>query len=499
MESSDAEQGTSNLRPTEASPRIAAASSDGLRPRASAAAVASARRALEGVLKDAQIVTDADALEGYSKDWSSAGVFPPDLVVKAESSEDIVKVLQIANAHGVPVTPRGLGTGKAGGALPICGGIVLSLERMNRLVDIDSTDMVAVVEPGLITGDLMTAVESLGLFYPPDPNSFAICSIGGNVACNAGGPRALKYGVTRPYVLGLKVVLPTGECIEVGARTLKHVAGYDLTGLIVGSEGTLGVITEITLRLVPKPGAVETALVTFKDTHAASLAITRVFGAGVLPRTLEFLDHHALNAVRAKTPGRFPENAGALLILETDGTSSERAFEDLARAAEVCSDEGALDVLVAQDEAQRTRIWEPRRVLSVTLTESAPHKISEDIVVPRSAIPTFLERVYALSTDNDVRVATYGHAGDGNLHVNVLFDDAHKDAADRTVAAIMAISVELRGTISGEHGVGLLKRAFMPLEHAPPVLALQRKLKKTLDPQDILNPGKILPLGGVTE
>ncbi|MBK8009860.1 MAG: FAD-binding protein [Deltaproteobacteria bacterium] len=472
---------------------------DGLRPRPSAAAVEATRRALNGVLKDTQIVTDADALEVYATDWSSAGAFPPDLVVKAESTSDVVHVLQIANTHGVPVTPRGLGTGKAGGALPLAGGIVLSLERMSRLIEINPADMVAVVEPGLITGDLMSAVEDVGLFYPPDPNSFAICSIGGNVACNAGGPRALKYGVTRPYVLGLQVVLPTGERIEVGARTLKHVAGYDLTGLIVGSEGTLGVITEITLRLVPKPGAVETALVTFKDTHAASLAITRVFGAGVLPRTLEFLDHHALSAIRAKTPGRFPENAGALLILETDGPSHERAFEDLSRAAEVCSDQGALDVLVAQDEMQRTRIWEPRRVLSMTLTESAPHKISEDIVVPRSAIATFLERVYALSTDNDVRVATYGHAGDGNLHVNVLFDDAHKQAADRTVAAIMAIAVELRGTISGEHGVGLLKRAFMPLEHAPPVLALQRRLKKTLDPQDILNPGKILPLRGVTE
>lgn len=462
-------------------------------------AVDAATRELAGEIGDDQIVTDRDLLEKYAEDASGGGAYLPDLVVRATSTEDVQKVLAVATRHGVPVTPRGLGSGKSGGALPIYGGIVLSLERMTRIKEVNRADMLVVADPGTVTADLMQAVESEGLFYPPDPNSLHMCSIGGNVACNAGGPRALKYGVTKNFVLGLEVVLPTGEVMQVGKRTIKHVTGYDLASLIVGSEGTLGVITEVTLKLIPQPAAVQTALVSFDHLGAASHAITGVLAKGIVPRTLELLDHHALEAVRSKTPGRFPEDAGALLILETDGTTDDRAFEDLERAATVCMEHGALDVRVAQDQAQREKIWEPRRVLSMTLSETSPKKISEDIVVPRSLIPTMLKRVTQTAERHKVRVATYGHAGDGNLHVNVLFDEDSTPRAHAAVAEIMQATVELGGTISGEHGIGLLKRDFLPLEHEPPKIAIQRALKQTLDPAGILNPGKILPLQGVTE
>ncbi len=469
-----------------------------MRPLASPAQVDAMKRALGQQLGDDALITDPDLLPKYGEDWSGGVKAAPDFVVRARSTEDVVAVLRAANQHGVPVTPRGLGTGKAGGCVPIHGGCVLSMERMNRIHEVNREDMLVVADPGVITADLMSAVEAENLFYPPDPNSLNICSIGGNVACNAGGPRALKYGVTKNYVLGLEIVLPTGERMHVGKRTLKHVTGYDISSMIVGSEGTLGVITQVTLKLVPKPLDVQTALVSFSSLGDAARAISAVLSAGIVPRTLELLDPPALAAVRVKTPGRFPDNAAALLILETDGSSAERAFEDLAQAAERCQAAGALEVLVAQNDAQRERIWEPRRLLSVTLSESAPKKISEDIVVPRSQITSMLEEVTRIGERHRLRVASYGHAGDGNLHVNVLFDSESEARAHAAVRDVMEATVRLGGTISGEHGIGLLKRDFMALEQAEPLLALQRRLKATLDPQGILNPGKVLPGRGPT-
>lgn len=471
----------------------------GVEPLASPAAVARARRALEAALGEGKVLADPDVLARYGEDYSYSGCFPPDLVVRAETTADVQAVFAAATAEQVPVTPRGLGSGKSGGALPIHGGIVLSLERMKRVVEIDRANQTATAQAGILTADYMAAVEAEDLFYPPDPNSLHLSSLGGNVACNAGGPRALKYGVTRDYVLALEVVLPTGELITVGRRTRKGVTGYDLVGMMVGSEGTLGVITEITTRLIAKPRAVETALVAFGDVDQATRALVAVFAAGVTPRTLELLDRHALAAVRAKTPGRFPEDAGALWILETDAPTSEQAMAELERAATVCLEHGALDVRVAADEAQRQRIWEPRRVLSMTLAETAPKKMSEDIVVPRSAVPDMLRRVEAISSRTGVRVATYGHAGDGNLHVNVLYDEASAAQAEQAVIAVMEAAVGLGGTISGEHGIGLTKRAFLTLEQAAPVIELQQRLKRAFDPHGILNPGKIFPSRGVHE
>jgi glycolate oxidase len=467
--------------------------------RPSPTALARVRRALLDAVGGEAVIDDPERFGPYSEDASFGGVHPPDLVVRAGSVEDVQAVLRLASEHRVPVTPRGLGTGKSGGALPICGGIVLSLERLSRVREIDREDMVAVAEPGIVTADFMAAVESEGLFYPPDPNSLKMCSLGGNVACNAGGPRALKYGVTRGYVLGVEVVLATGARHRFGHRTIKGVTGYDLCGLIVGSEGTLGVITEITTKLVPLPAAVQTALVSFPDVLSAGRGITRALGTGVIPRTLELLDDKALDALRAKHPGRYPDSAGALLILETDGTSEDRAMEDLERTATACLDEGALDVQVALDAAQRERVWEPRRMLSWTLAETAPKKMSEDIVVPRSRIPRMLEAVARISDETRIRMATYGHAGDGNLHVNVLYDEASADRAQLAVRRVMEATVELGGTISGEHGIGLTKRDFLGIEQPEPLIALQRALKAQLDPAGILNPGKIFPLGGVRE
>lgn len=465
-------------------------------PRPAHRAVNDLRRDLEAELPSRQIIADPDRMERYAEDWSKAGTFLPDLVVTARRTADVQAVLRGANRHGVPVTPRGLGTGKSGGALPICGGVVLSLEEMSAVHEVSRDDMCIVAGAGTITKDVMDAAEAEGLFYPPDPNSYAICSIGGNVACNAGGPRALKYGVTKNYVLELELVLPTGEAMRVGKRTIKHVTGYDLAALLVGSEGTLGVITECTMRLIPLPAAVSTALVSFHDARRAAEALNRMLGSGIVPRTLELLDHEALRVVRQKTPGRFPENAGALFILETDGQDESRAFADLSTAAEICLNHGALDVQVAQTEVQRERIWEPRRVLSVTLSESAPKKISEDVSVPRGRLPELIDRVHRIGENRGVRVAAYGHAGDGNLHVNVLFDEATAEHAERAVEDVLHTAIELGGTISGEHGIGYAKRRFLPWEHSPGKLSIQRALKNTLDPHNILNPGKIWPPEG---
>ena len=456
------------------------------------AQIRAVRRALYRRFGD-RLLDDPAQLEKYATDWSSAGAHMPDLVARVENTADVQAVLAAATEHQVPVTPRGLGTGKAGGALPIYGGIVLSTERLNHIGAISAANMQVTAGAGAITGDIMRAVEARGLFYPPDPNSFDICSIGGNVACNAGGPRAVKYGTTKHYVRSMQVVLPTGRVVELGQNTAKSSTGYALADLLVGSEGTLGVITEVTLRLIPKPEAVETALVSFVDAVSASEAITHILGAGIVPRTLELLDHHALDAVRAKTPGRFPSDAGAMVILETDGRTSAQAFEDLERAAGVCDAHGALQVQVAQDAAQREKIWEPRRVLSVTLKETAPRKISEDIVVPRDQIPAMIAAVSRIGERRQLRVAAYGHAGDGNLHVNVLFDDSAADRADAAVRDVMTETVRLGGTISGEHGIGLLKRDFLPLEQTEELIGVQRALKATLDPHLILNPGKVLP------
>jgi len=414
--------------------------------------------------------------------------------VQARDASDVQRVMQFARERKIPVVPRGAGSGKSGGALAERGGIVLSLEKLDKILEVSKADMVVVTQPGVILEHLQKAVEAEGLFYPPDPNSQAICSIGGNLAHNAGGPRALKYGVTRDYVLGLKAVLPTGELVTTGRRSWKGVAGYDLTQLIVGSEGTLAIIVEATLKLLPLPRAVATLLAFFPDESKAALAVQKIFGAGLLPRACELLDGVTMKAVSPRAPFKFPDDVGGALIIEHDGNDQDAVMEELARSGEQCTEAGAIDVVAAQDDSQRRRIWETRRMTSVALMSLRPHKISEDVAVPRGKLVALIEKVRQIGERRGILTACYGHAGDGNLHANLLFaTPAEQAAGHEAVVDLLQAAIDLGGTITGEHGVGAAKRAYLPREQKPEVIALQKRLKHAFDPEGLLNPGKIFP------
>jgi len=443
-----------------------------------------------------RLTVDPEKLQEYGKDESDLGTFPPAAVVWVTSAAEVQRIFALASEHRVPVVPVAARSGKSGGSLPIRGGIAVSLERMNRILEISPEDLVARAEPGVITGKFQEAVEQAGLFYPPDPNSLDLCTLGGNVAENAGGPRALKYGVTREYVLGMTVVLPTGEILKLGKRTIKGVAGYDLTALMVGSEGTLGIVTEITFKLLPRPRHISTALVCFPTLEAAANAVARVLAQGVIPRCLELLDDVSLAACAKTSPFRFPPEAGAALLVETDGNDEDQVFAEMARVAEAVAGDAAGDVIVAQNEAQRRDIWETRKYLSVNLKQLHPKKLSEDIAVPRSKIPAMVTAAKEIGKKYGLLVATYGHAGDGNLHTNVLFDEEKdRKKVEAAVADILRAAVDLSGTITGEHGVGLSKREFLEYEQGKELVGLQRRLKAFFDPLGILNPGKIFSEG----
>lgn len=461
-----------------------------------AAAVAALREPAGpgAALAPGRVQVDPEQLEPYGRDESDLGTHLPELLVLPESSLEVQRVLAVAARHRLPVTPIGARSGRSGGALPLRGGIALSLERMNRILDIRPEDLTARVQPGVVTGVFQAEVEKHGLFYPPDPNSLDMCFLGGNVAENAGGPRALKYGVTREYVLGLEVALPTGELLRTGKQTIKGVAGYDLTALFVGSEGTLGVVTEITFKLLPRPRHVSTALVVFRTVEDAARAISRVLAAGVIPRVLELLDDTALQACARTAPYKFPADAGAAVLIETDGHDEEQVFSEIVRVAELVQADASGEVIVAQNEAQRRDIWETRKKLSVNLRALHPLKLSEDIAVPRSRIPEMVRRTREIGARHGFLVATYGHAGDGNLHANVLFDrEEERPRVEVAVGEILRAAVDMGGTITGEHGVGLAKRDYLVYEQGEAQVALQRRLKAVFDPLGIMNPGKIFP------
>ncbi len=452
---------------------------------------------LASVVGDAFVDTSPRALEDASHDetpnlpWCA-----PDAVLRPKDAQQVASVLRACSDAGVPVTPRGAGTGKAGGCVPVYGGVVLALDRLHSVVELDEENLVVRAQPGVLLGDLQAAARDAGLFYPPDPASLALCTLGGNVATNAGGPRALKYGVTGDYVLGLEAVLPTGEVVRTGRRTAKGVAGYDLTSLLVGSEGTLAVVTEVTLALLAKPRAVETALALFPSSQAAAACVTRVLTAGLLPRGVEYLDAASLAALRAHggVTLRLPEGAGAALLFETDGPTSERAFEELSRSLDIAAGAGATHTVVAGDERQRREIWQARRLLSEATRRVKPRKISEDVVVPRSRLPELVARWGALGEEHGLLTCAYGHAGDGNLHAQVMFDDdGDLPAVERLLTRLFEVTLEMNGTISGEHGIGLAKKRYLPLEQSAAVLSLQQRIKDAFDPAGVLNPGKMLP------
>lgn len=450
---------------------------------------------LDRRLGASKVDTSDAGRQAHARDDSAAMGRLPDAVVLAHTKGDVATTLEICEKHGVPVTPRAAGTGRTGGAVPVAGGIVLATHGMADVVDIDRHDLIAVVQPGVITGALHAAVEAEGLFYPPDPNSLATCMIGGNVAENAGGPRAFKYGVTRDYVLGLETCLMGGRVLRSGRRTVKGVTGYDVTSVLVGSEGTLGIFTEITLRLVHAPTEIATVLALYSDVRSAAAAVQRVIARGLVPRCLELLDAPTLEAVRRQNVAIDPR-ANAMLLVEVDGRHApidgilEVLGETLAEGGQ------AIDVAAAQDAAQRARLWDARRMLSMATRKLAKYKLSEDVVVPRSRLSALLDEVACICARENVRHLTYGHAGDGNMHVNFLWDDeSERPRIDRAIDGLMRATVELGGTLSGEHGIGVSKAAYLPLEQGPELIALQQDLKRVFDPRGLLNPGKIFVAG----
>jgi glycolate oxidase len=458
----------------------------------SAAAAERARRLLERALGPSKVLTDPEACERYARDDSDAEARIPDAVVLAESPEDILAALAVARDAGVPITPRAAGTGRTGGSTTVAGGIVLSIIGMNRIVDIDRRERVAVVEPGVILADLHRAVEAEGLFYPPDPNSLSACALGGNLAENAGGPRAFKYGVTADYVLGVEAFLIGGQHIFSGKRTMKGVTGYDVTSLLVGSEGTLAVFGAATLRLVPLPEAVTTVLALFDGSARAMEAVSEIVAAGLTPRCIEFLDESTLEALRA-AGNALSSQARALLIIELDG--DERACEaQTERLAGALADVATLDMVVAREGAQREALWAARREMSRAVRRLAKKKLSEDVVVPRRRLAELIECTVRQSEQSGVRSLSYGHAGDGNLHVNFLWnDESERPGVDASIEQLFRDVVRLGGTLSGEHGIGVTKAPYLGLEQSQDLMLLERDLKRTFDPQGLLNPGKIFP------
>jgi glycolate oxidase len=436
-----------------------------------------------------KVVTSSESCATYARDDSDVEGPPADVVVLAETTADVAATLAIADACDVPVTPRAGGTGRTGGAVPVAGGILLATHLLARIKDIDRQNLVAVVEPGVVTGALHAAVEAEGLFYGPDPNSLDSCMIGGNLAENAGGPRVFKYGATRDWVLGVEACLMGGTLVRPGKRTVKGVTGYDVTSLLVGSEGTLAVFTEATLRLVPRPPAIATALALFTDVLGAAAASSAIVAAGVVPRCIEMLDAATLDAVRAAGVSVDPR-AGGMLLIEVDGEASEAALLRVGEVVTACA--GFLDVVVAQDAGQRDRLWAARRMLSKATRKLAKHKLSEDVVVPRTRIADLLGRADDISLATSVRHCVYGHAGDGNLHVNFFWnDDAERPAVDRAIGLLMRATVDLGGTLSGEHGIGVTKAPYLRLEQSEELIMLQQDIKRAFDPKGLLNPGKI--------
>ena len=398
-----------------------------------------------------------------------------------DGAEQVSAIMRLCGAHGVPLVPRGGGTGYTGGAVPTHGGVVLSLERMNRILELDEENLVVVVEPNVITGTIQDAVEKVGLFYPPDPASLRTSVIGGNVAECAGGPRAFKYGTTKQFVLGLQAVLPNGDIVETGGKVVKNVVGYDLTHLLVGSEGTLAVITRIILRLVPKPPVQSTLRATFRTIEDAVQAVSNVIKARVVPAAVELIDGDSLEAVAKYLDVRSlaPDGTGALLLLEVDGLA-EAVTEEATRCERACRDAGATEILRARDEAERQEIWRVRRELSPALKTITPIKFNHDVVVPKGRIPQLFELVGRIKQEYRLRIPCFGHAGDGNIHVNIMVtpgDDDEMRRAHEAERVLFEGVVALEGSISGEHGIGFAKAKYLPLELDPQTIALMKRVK----------------------
>jgi glycolate oxidase len=417
----------------------------------------------------------------------------PDAIVKPGTTAEVTRIVQLANSAGFKVVPRGAGTNLSGGSVPIEGGVVIQLTRMNRILEIDTENLTALVEPGVVTSDLHAAVEAIGLFYPPDPGSMTVSTLGGNVAENAGGLRGLKYGVTRDYVMGLEVVLPTGEVINTGGKTVKNVTGYDLTRLMVGSEGTLGIITKILVRLIPKPDAKRTMLVYYRNLNDAAETVSSIIAHRVIPSTLEFLDNTTVRSVEQYIHAGLPLDMEAILLIEVDGPRSV-VEEDAEKVVQICREHNAVEIQVSQTAEDSVRLATGRRAALPALARIKPTMVLEDATVPRSQVAAMVRRIQQIAQKHDLLIGTFGHAGDGNLHPTIVCDERDKaemERVDKAVDEIFAAALELGGTLSGEHGIGLSKAPYMPMEMKDAGMKAMVAIKRALDPNNVLNPGKM--------
>ncbi|MFA6757270.1 MAG: FAD-linked oxidase C-terminal domain-containing protein [Sulfurospirillaceae bacterium] len=448
----------------------------------------------ENLVGKENVYSDKAHLLAYSYDATRV-TYEPDLVIFPRDEKDVQNILKYCNDFGIILTPRGAGSGFTGGALPANGGVVLAFEKhMNKILEIDMQNMVVVVEPGVINMDLQKAVSEKGLFYPPDPASQDYSSIGGNVAENAGGMRAAKYGITKDYMMALRAVLPSGEVIQAGKKTIKDVAGYNVAGILIASEGTLGVITQITLKLITKPKLKKTAMGVFSTVEEAMNAVYKTMASGVTPVAMEFLDNLTIKAVEQKFNKGLPTDAGAILITDVDGNLEEDIETQLLTIKKVFSENGSTFFKIARDENESNELWFARRNASQSISIYGSKKLNEDITVPRSKLPQLLEKIEKISKKYNVNTPCFGHTGDGNVHTNVMVDGSNEDELKRgyeAIEEIFKVTVELGGTLSGEHGIGLSKAPYMKLAFSEAELNLFKAIKKAFDPNNILNPFKM--------
>jgi glycolate oxidase len=452
---------------------------------------------LTGIVGKAYVLTTPEDLSVYSYDGTFAER-QPEAVILPATTEEVSQVVRLAGEARIPIVPRGMGSGLAAGSVPaVQSGLVISLTRMNHILEIDSENAIVRAEAGVVTADLQTAVEQRGLFYPPDPSSIRHSTIGGNIACNAGGPRCLKYGVTGDYVLGLTVVLADGRILRTGGKPIKDVTGYDLNGLFTGSEGTLGIVTEALLRLIAKPAYARTALAEYSSLLDASRTVNAILTVGIVPATLELMDQTALVCIEEAMHLGLKTDIEASLLIETDGNDAQTVQREIEAVTNICQANGARSVKMAQSETERNNLWKARRSISPSLARKAPNKLGEDITVPRSAIPEVIQRLRAISAKYGLQVVIFGHAGDGNLHPNILFDKRQPEQwakVEQMVGEIFSASLAVGGTLSGEHGVGLLKRPYLEKALGSTSIELQKQIKRALDPHNILNPGKMFEI-----
>ncbi|OEF98925.1 glycolate oxidase subunit GlcD [Vulcanibacillus modesticaldus] len=458
------------------------------------------RDEIENIILKDRIMTDLHELYSYSYD-ASFGEYLPEIVIQPKNAKEISELIKLANKYLIPVYPRGSATSLSGGSLPVKGGMVLDLTKLEKKLEIDKENLIAIVSPSVITAEVHKKAKEAGLFYPPDPSSSHVSTIGGNLLENSSGPKGLKYGTTKEYVIGLEVVTPAGDIIRTGGRTVKNVTGYDLTRLIVGSEGTLGIVTEVILRLIPKPQSVKTLVATFDKLVDSGQAITKILSSGILPSAMELMDNGCIRSVENYRPSNLPVNAEAMVIIEVDGHPLA-VEEEIHKCEIICYKQGATDVKVAKDERERQEIWTARKMVSPAITQMGPTKISEDATVPRSKIPEMMKRLNQIKEKYQLNLVVFGHAGDGNLHPNIITDKRNVEEmkrVEKAVGEIFEAAISLGGTLSGEHGIGTLKAPYMEMELGEVGLLMMRKIKEAWDPNNIMNPGKIFPDRGQTK